>query len=86
MESQNSMPPLLTTSLGIALIAFVGPFVRESLLVAFSFLGAATWLVVFVIALFRFRWRGLWLLTGVPLILWWPSVAFMIVRACSQNI
>ena len=86
IESHNSVQPFLTTSLGIALIAFVGPFLRESILVQFSFLGVVIWLVVFVIGLFKLRWRGLWLLVGAPLLLWWPYVAFAMIRACNQNI
>jgi hypothetical protein len=33
---------------------------------------AAAWLIIFVVSLRRFRWRGLWLLVGAPLAFYFP--------------
>ena len=33
---------------------------------------AATWAVVLVLSLWRYKRRGLWLLVGAPLALYWP--------------
>ncbi len=49
------------------------------------FLGAC-WLVLFVVGLFKFRKRGLWLLFGLPFVLFWPYVIFMIVSGCAHDI
>ena len=32
------------------------------------------------------RWRGLWLLVSVPLLVYWPFAFWLLVRACAQNI
>ncbi len=51
-----------------------------------SFWLAAVWLVLLVVGLFRYRWKGLILLTGAPLALMWPAAGFAIASACAENI
>ncbi len=88
IESGESIRTILITSLAVASIACLGPLlgVRENWMVRFSIALAVCWLLVFAVGLFKFRKRGLWLLTGLPLVLWWPYVFFMIVWACSHNV
>ena len=33
---------------------------------------AVLWAILFVLCVWRFRMRGLWLIVGAPLALWWP--------------
>jgi len=47
---------------------------------------ALLWGVVVLVAVIRFRKRGLWLLLGTPLALYWPFALFMIVWGCAHNI
>jgi membrane protein YdbS with pleckstrin-like domain len=44
------------------------------------------WIVFVLIALIRFRWRGLWFFLGGPLTFWWPFWLAMIGYACAHNI
>ena len=84
----KSIKPILIASLAIASIACLGPLfgVRERSIVHFSKVLDLCWLLVFVVGLFKFRRRGLWLLAGLPLVLWWPYVFFMIVWTCRHNV
>ena len=76
------MKTLFTVSFLVAVLAFVGPFIIGSWVFRnyggmdsaahVSFLLAMCWLVLLAVALFRFRKKGLWLLTGLPFALYWP--------------
>lgn len=33
---------------------------------------AVVWSILFALCIWRFRTRGLWLIIGAPLALWWP--------------
>jgi hypothetical protein len=91
----------LIVSLAMAFFAFRagwitigghGPSLRHNkynALVLRSYVLTIAWLVTLVIALCIFRWRGLWLLIGAPLALFWPAVfvafAFAMARAGRAN-
>jgi hypothetical protein len=47
---------------------------------------AVVWLAMLGGGLYRYRWRGLWILIGAPLALYYPYLFYSIARACSQNI
>jgi hypothetical protein len=47
---------------------------------------ALCWLVGFVVGLFKFRSRGLWLVIGLPLAAYWPFALFMIAWRCAHDI
>lgn len=51
-----------------------------------SFWLAIVWLILLVVGLFTYRWKGLWLLIGSPLALMWPAAGFAIASACAENI
>jgi hypothetical protein len=44
-----------------------------------------TWLGLVTFAVSRYRWRGLWLLVGAPLVFWWPFQYFMVVWGCGHG-
>jgi len=47
---------------------------------------ALFWTALVIFALVRFRARGLWLLFGTPLALYWPVVLFMLAWGCAHDI
>jgi hypothetical protein len=47
---------------------------------------AFAWIVMILVALVILRWRGLLLLIGAPLALYYPFVAYWIISACAENI
>ena len=46
----------------------------------------ALWCVLTIAAIRWYRWRGLWLLVGIPFLLYWPTMFWLLSRACNQNI
>jgi hypothetical protein len=44
------------------------------------------WCALLAAAISSYRWRGLWLLVTVPLLLYWPIGFWLLERACRQNI
>jgi hypothetical protein len=46
---------------------------------------ALCWLVVFVVGLFKFRSRGLWLVIGLPPAAYWPFALFRIAWKCAHR-
>ena len=63
-------------SIPIAIAAIGGPFMAPEryweIAIVMSFILAAAWTIVFLFALIRFKWRGLWLLVAAPLALYFP--------------
>ncbi len=55
--------------------AVIFPAISDGLLVVSALLSAA-WLLVFVIAVLVHRWRGFWLLVGLPTAVAWPALLF----------
>jgi hypothetical protein len=47
---------------------------------------ALAWLAIVLAGLAILRWRGLVLLVGAPLALYYPAVAYSIISACAKNI
>lgn len=43
------------------------------------------WLVLLVVAFFRHRWRGIWLLIGLPIVLFWPLAFKLLEYACRHE-
>ena len=50
-----------------------------------SYCLAIIWLVLQVVAVVRYRWRGLWLLIGLPIVLFWPIVFELLENACRHD-
>jgi len=46
---------------------------------------AAVWSVLQAIAVVRHRWRGLWRLIGLPIVLYWPVAFKLLEIQCRQN-
>jgi hypothetical protein len=44
------------------------------------------WVAMLGGGLYRYHWRGLWILIGAPFALYYPYLFSMLDRACSQNI
>ena len=98
MRLQN----LFFASLALALTAFAVPLAFQIGTIGVSWTpaqGTATeislwcaavlgagWLVLQVLAIARFGWRGLLLLIGAPFAVWWPLFAVLVSRThCTQN-
>lgn len=43
------------------------------------------WLTMVIAAPFFLRWRALWLLVSLPLVLFWPYVDYRLIEACAAN-
>ena len=56
------------------------------LMLVWSFSLAAIWFAFLVAAVFWYKWRGLWLLVGAPLVFYWPIGFKMLEWACAQNV
>ena len=79
----------VVAAVGAFLCGWVGrflPFRVEQTAMYVSVFLTICWLLTFVTAVFRFKKRALWLLTGLPLACFWPSVYFLIVTACAHDI
>ena len=76
-------------SLFVAAAGFTAPwmFPREGFDNALraSFWSAALWGFFVVAGLVRYRVRGLWLILGAPLALFWPASLLLAVLACAQG-
>jgi hypothetical protein len=62
---------LLVGSLALAMMTFAAPWLTS---IRVSLFLAGLWGAVVLAALFRFRRRGVWLLLGTPLALYWLYV------------
>ncbi len=72
------------TSYGIActaslLVAYLGHMIparqmplNYHAMITVSIPLAVVWTVLFALCVWRFRMRGMWLIVGAPLALWWP--------------
>ncbi len=67
----------LTLSLALAALAFGLPWLTHFADGGLSILLPVLWLASVVAAIARLGWRGLWLLAGTPLILFWPVTIAM---------
>jgi hypothetical protein len=86
---------MLTVSLLVATAAFAGPsltavrfwsataYYRFDAL--FVLVLPAIWLGLVLIAFFRYRLRGLWFLTGLPLAMCWPVIYAVLFWACAHG-
>lgn len=83
------MRQMLGLSLVMAIAGFALPFPWMSpgafgTLFKVSLLPAACRLIVFIASLVKFRTRGLWLVLGLPLALYWPVWYLQVMAACHR--
>lgn len=80
---------LVAASLAFAAASIAIPYLTDRNDVVWilwvTFPCSVIWCALLVISIRRFRWRGLWLLVGAPLALWWPFMYAMIAFACARN-
>ena len=69
----------LLPSLAVAAFAFGLPWLTHFADRGLSLLFHLAWFGLLVAALIRTGWRGLWLLLGAPLVLFWPVVLLVFV-------
>jgi hypothetical protein len=92
MMNLNYMKTLFTLSFLVAAAAFLGPWIvfhdfgRLDSATRISVFLVKPWLVPLAVARFRFRKKGLWLLSGLPFALCWPFVFLAIGFACGQDV
>jgi hypothetical protein len=86
------MKPLFTATFSVAFVAYIVPCIASfipgfdiSLLARPSFVLSAAWFLLLAVTLFRCRWRGLWALIALPLVIFWPCF-FSLLSACRQNV
>lgn len=65
---------LLFFSLAAALLAFAVPWLTHFADRGLSVIFVLLWIGLLITAVVKHRWRGLWLLLGAPLALFWPAV------------
>lgn len=70
---------LLLLSLFVAALAFVVPWLTHFADRGFSIGMVLFWLGLLIVGLLRHRARGLWLLSGAPLALFWPVVLIVVI-------
>src|ERR1700677_1450318 len=77
---------LFTTSLACATLC------RFSVSISASDLGlwlglllSSAWAIMLVMAVRQYRWRGFWLLVGLPLACWIPYNLYLWSQACAHN-
>lgn len=78
-----------TLSVGLALVSCFLPYlfppgVWDSI-IRISLCLALVWFGCLVAAIIRYRKRGLWFLVGLPFVLYWPFVLFMIGWGCGHD-
>jgi hypothetical protein len=49
------------------------------------FIWGVVWCVLLVKGIVKYRWRGLWLLVGLPLVLYWPWIFWQLGREAEQS-
>ena len=68
---------LLFLSLFVALLAFALPWLTHFADRGISVALILLWIGLVIAAVVKHGWRGLWLLLGVPLALFWPAVVII---------
>lgn len=82
---------LLAVSCVVALITAVVPrfFPNEAEVTAavwlWVFLWGVLWCVLLAKGIVRYHWRGLWLLVGLPLMLYWPWIFWQLGREAERS-
>jgi phosphatidylserine synthase len=77
--------PWLTASLVLSIAAYLTPVLQAqsspirnneafATALSISYMFSAAWLVALILGLLIHRWRGLWLLVGLPAALFWPAI------------
>jgi hypothetical protein len=79
---------VLTLSALVAFLAvivprYLGPDV--GLMLRCNLALAVLWGIILVVSIFWYRWRGLWLLLGLPLLVYWPVGFWLLARACAHD-
>ena len=70
---------LLVVSSVVALLAFAIPWLTHFADRGISFALLLVWIGLVVAGLIRHRLRGVWLLAGAPLALFWPVALLMVI-------
>jgi len=81
-----SLKSLLAVSLVVAGVAFISAASGGLIGIRVGFWLAVLWIILFGIAVVRHRTRGLWLLLGAPLALYWILVFLYIGWLCAHDI
>lgn len=79
---------LLATSLIVAIAALSIPWIFTANFDAAthaSVLLAISWIVILAVGIRLFGKRGLWLLIGMPMALYWPLWFLALIVACASN-
>lgn len=83
------MPTFIAVSIAAALVGFGGPwaFTREgySTALGVSLCMALIWFLVLVFAVVRYGKRGMCILLGLPLALYWPTALGLLFYGCLQH-
>jgi hypothetical protein len=84
----KSLGNAFAISILIAIAAVGGPLMAPEqyweLATVMSLILATVWTILLLVALIRFRWRGLWLLVGAPLALYTPLLGAFF-EACYRS-
>jgi hypothetical protein len=76
---------LLAISILLAAAAFSVPLVFGETATPWCLLLALVWVALFLFVLVRHRKRGLWLLIGAPLALYWPVAIVFASVTCAHS-
>jgi hypothetical protein len=78
----------VSSSILIALLCclafFLAPLVYSPVFFIFTLLLLGFWFALLGTAVYRFRWRGLWVLAGAPIALAWPCSILYRVMTCGK--
>jgi hypothetical protein len=75
----------MTIAIASPVLAALTRSVEANWNIRFSYSLALIWVAIQVVAVVRHRWRGLWILIGLPIVLWWPIVFRMMEYPCRHN-
>jgi hypothetical protein len=82
----NKIQPLLVLSIAVAVTSVVlYAFRSDPQTWVASFCFAILWLILLVVALVKFKKRGLWVLLGAPFVLFFPFAVLSMLWACGHN-
>jgi len=84
------MKLLFTATFGVALAAFILPWVGRfgsavDFMAGASLVLTGAWFVLLALTLIALKRRGLWALLALPFVIYWPCVLWLVGHACSQN-
>lgn len=89
MTQQQAIRPLLVASLGVAAASFAVPWLSHAnnpAQITASCWLAVLWVILVGTGIVKHGARGLWLLVGAPLALFWAGLVLEIGWNCAHNI